>query len=471
MYLTTSQPLMSFDTLRAKIFYINSRTGQHSWDLPQETADEISDSGLAGLSAQSAVRAATGAGMVFGVAAPANGTNGSHLDMAGFGVPRSTDESEPWIRRVADDGQTYYFVNKLTGEVMQTRPEASAFDRSHPSLESIIPSTTQRHRAESRNSVYSDNSDVHPLDHPRPSHSLAPDRMQQQLTPTVQSNSMQRGVELTSEELITKQLQQMLTLPPPELVTDLASKACEAIQAIIDGVHGTINRFSGDQRMDDLIQAAVRCVRNLLYVSVTNTSHMPSDLLGKETRDKSSSPLKPAQRRVTATLSRLVLSARAMHYDSGSLISETLSRIEADALELERAVSSFIVEVQRVQNESRREGQLAKRLYGTFTTANIGVSLVGAGSAGSWKGFGWISPDSEAETPKIPLGQDAVAEVTIMLAKIESLCNPFIQVLVSSSVNSGECFGNYRSDYSSDVSSRPNPTTGSGNNYSHISFS
>jgi son of sevenless-like protein len=376
--------------------------------------------------------------MVFGVAAPANGINGSDRDVAGFGVSRSTDEPEPWIRRLADDGQAYYFVNKLTGEVMGTRPEVSAFNGSHPSLESIIPSTTQRHRVDSRNSVYSDNSDVHPLEHPRPSRSVTSDRMQQLQTPTAQSGSMQRAIELTSEELIAKQLQQMLALPPPELVTDLASRAREAIQSIIDSVQGTINRFSGDQRMDDLIQAAVRCVRNLLYVSAANTSHMPSDLLGKETRDKSSSPLKPAQRRVTATLSRLVLSARAMHYDSGSLISETLNRIEADALELERAVSSFIVEVQRVQNDSRREGKLNKRLYGTFTTANIGVSLVGAGSAGSWKGFGWVSPGSEAQAPKVPLGQDAVAEATTMLAKIESLCNPFTQVLIPSGDNSGE---------------------------------
>lgn len=458
--------------MHTKIFYVNSRTGQRSWDLPQETADEISDSELAGLSAQSVVRAATGAGVVFGVAAPANEVNGSHPDLAGFGVPRSTNEPEPWIKRLADDGQTYYYVNKLTGEIMRTRPEASAINGSHPGLESSISSTMRKPRADSRNSVYSDNSDVHPLDHPRPPRSVTSDRMQHLQTPTAQTNFDQRGIELTSEELIAKQLQQVLAPLSPELVTDLASKAREAILAITDSVQGAIGRFTGDPRLDDLIQLAVRSVRDLLYVSATNTNHMPNDLLGNEARDKaSSSPLKPAQRRVTATLSRLVLSARAMHYDSGSLISETLHRIEADALELERAVGSFIMEVQRFQNDDGREEKPPKRLYGIFTTANLGVSLVGAGCAGSWTGFGWVSSESETQAPNIPLGQDTVAQVTTMLAKIESLCSTFTQVSISSGDNSGRFLGNNRSYERSDVLGRANPTTASGNYYSHFSFS
>jgi son of sevenless-like protein len=249
------------------------------------------------------------------------------------------------------------------------------------------------------------------------------------------------GVQLTSEEVIAKQLQQVLVPPPPELTTDLSAKAREAIQAIIDNVQGSLNKAGDDQQMDDLIQVAVRAVRNLLYVSAVNSSHMPADLLGRESRDKSSSssPLKPAQRRVTATLSRLVLSARAMHYDSGSHISETLNRIEADALELERAVGSFIGEVQRCQRDSR-EAKTLKRLYGTFSTANIGAGLVGAGSAGTWKGFGWVSHEVEEQAPKKPLGQEVVSEMVPMLGRIEDLFTSLAQALALPHDSSGKSF-------------------------------
>jgi son of sevenless-like protein len=416
-----------------QIFYVNSRTGEHSWDLPQETADEISESELAGLSAQSTVRAATGAGMVFGAAANTNGINGTHAGPpAGFGIPRTTGTPEPWIKRLADDGTAYYYINKQTGETMWTRPEP-AINGSHSELGEPAPPATRSRRTGSRSSVYSDDSDVHP-DHPRHSRSVPSDRSRQLPTQIVQSGIAPGGVQLTSEEVIAKQLQQVLAPPAPELVTDLATKARDAIQAIMDNVQGNINRAGDDQRMDDLIQVAVRAVRNLLYISAANSSHMPTDLLAKETRDKSSSssPLKPAQRRVTATLSRLVLSARAMHYDSGSHISETLSRIEADALELERAVGSFIAEVQRCQRDDR-DGKPLKRLYGTFTTAHIGAGLVGAGSAGTWKGFGWVSQEVEERAPKKPLGQEVIVEIAAMLGKIEEA-----QALASSHDNSGE---------------------------------
>lgn len=426
-----------------QIFYVNSRTGQRSWDLPQETADEISESELAGLSAQSTVRAATGAGMVFGAAATANGINGTHAsELAGFGVPRTSGTPEPWIKRLTDDGRSYYYINKQTGETTWKRPEGPAINGSHSDLEDSAPHSTARAPV-SRDGVYSDDSDVDPLDHPRPPRSVPSDRIRQlQAQSHIQSDGT-RDVQLTSEEVIAQQLQQLLAPPPPELVTDLSSKTRDAIQAIMENVQGNVGRAGDDQRMDDLIQVAVRAVRNLLYVSAVNTSHLPTDLLARETRERSSSsssPLKPAQRRVTATLSRLVLSARAMHYDSGSHISETLNRIEADAIELERAVGSFIAELQRCQHDNRREGKLPKRLYGTFTTANIGAGLVGAGSAGTWKGFGWVSQEVEEQAPKKPLGQEVVAEVAAMLGKTEDLFGLLTQALGSTNDSSGVFF-------------------------------
>ncbi|KAJ7482105.1 hypothetical protein B0H11DRAFT_1679512, partial [Mycena galericulata] len=96
-------------------------------------------------------------------------------------------------------------------------------------------------------------------------------------------------------------------------------------------------------------------------------------------------------------LSRLVLSARALQYDAGSTVSDTLERIEVDsAEELERAILSFVLEVQRMQHSSPNvTDPKLKRLYGVFSTANIGLGLVGAGAGGSRKGFGWVSLGDE----------------------------------------------------------------------------
>jgi len=400
-----------------QIFYVNSRTGEHSWDLPQETADEISGSELAGLSVQGTVRAATGAGMVFGVTTNINGINGAYpSEPPGLGIPHSTPE--PWIKRLADDGMTFVFVNKHTGETTWTQPEHTDFNvlGSEPGL-SAVPLNPRVRPAESKNGINSD-LDVHP-EHFQHSRAL-PQQAYQISTQTPQHNST--SSDLTSEELIARQLQQALVLPSSRLAADLVMKARDAIQAITDNVQANINRAGDEQRMDDLIQIAVRAVRNLLYVFATNSNQIPTDLLACETPEKPSlsSSLKPAQRRVTATLSRLVLSARAMYYDSGSRIAETLNRIDTDALELERAISLFIAEVQHCQQENG-EGMFLKQLYGTFTTASIGVGLVGAGSAATWKGFGWVSQRLEEQAPRRPLGQDVMSEVIMILRRIEDL--------------------------------------------------
>ena len=134
--------------------------------------------------------------------------------------------------------------------------------------------------------------------------------------------------------------------------------------------------------MDQLVNSTVLAVRNLLYISAAPTTQIPNNLHSHSGNAHTSTPLKPAQRKVTATLSRLVLSARAMQYDSGSQLADTLNRIEADSEELEKAVLSFVLEAQRHQvNQS-----VPRRLQGVFTTSNIGMGLVGAGAAGSWKG-------------------------------------------------------------------------------------
>lgn len=331
---------------------------------------------------------------------------------------RSTGTPEPWVKRLADDGMSYYYYNKADGNVQWTRPEPTK-----PVLEStrLLP---KKPNGGARLSVYSDDSDVHPAEpdpvRASPNHILPPQDLY-----VDESSELQ----LTSAERIAQSLQQVLSPSPPELLPDLSAAAKNAIQVVVDNIrlYGSSRRAEDDIQMDKMILTVVQAVRNLLYVSAVPSGQIPAFVLPKEARlhpppSGSQSPLKPAQRKVTATLSRLVLSARAMQYDSGSSLSETLNRIEVDAEELERAVLSFVLDVQRAQHNAvpdSPESRPLKRLRGVFMTANIGLGLPGAGVAGRWKGFGFVSLDDEEEIPKTILSTEVVNELNIYMAKLE----------------------------------------------------
>ncbi|KAK1230653.1 cell division cycle- protein [Marasmius sp. AFHP31] len=405
-----------------QIFYVNTKTGQHSRDLPQETDEDTSDSDLAGLTSQSSSRSGTSASLGYSTD-PFNPLQQQQAaNPAGFGLPRRNGTPEPWIKKLADDGMSYYYYNREDGAVQWTRPEFSPngprtiTPQAHPAN----ASTAQRARNPNgahRLSVYSDSSEIHPdPDTARPHvngfHSDTP--IEQPST----SNAKPEEPELTSAERIAQSLQQALSFPPPELITDLSASARASIHAVVENIQATTSRHpEDDKRMDDLIHSVVLAVRNLLYVAAVPTGQIPSNVLPRDARERqpasSNSPLKPAQRKVTATLSRLVLSARAIQYDSGSSASDTLNRIEMDAEDLERAVLSFVLEVQRMQH-SGPDGPVlppTKRLKAVFGTANIGLGLPGAGAAGTWKGFGWLSPDDEKNSPQTALQIEVVDEV------------------------------------------------------------
>ncbi|RDB17922.1 Cell division control protein 25 [Hypsizygus marmoreus] len=429
-----------------QIYYVNTQTGQHSRDLPLEADDEVSDSELAGLTSQSSSRSGTSAGLAFGL----NGTlDASMQDIAGFGIPRRTGTPEPWVRKLADDGRSYYYYNKLDGRVQWTRPEGRDPSQEDPSSVPQSTSSTSLSRQVNSNrrlSVYSDDSDIQPLDHLPPSHpqqsnGQSSHSQEPQTRPAPTDTAF---TDYATAERVARSLQQTLAPPPPESITDLSAVAKSAIQAVVNNIqlNGLARRSEEDRRMDDLIYSVVLAVRNLLYVSAVPTPQIPSNVLPREVRDvpapSSQSPLKPAQRKVTATLSRLVLSARAMQYDSGSLIADTLSRIEVDAEDLERAVLSFVLEVQRVEHSSNPETKPLKRLHGAFGTANIGLGLVGAGAAGRWKGFGWVSLDEDQATSRRVLGPEVISELKIHLAKLDVQFQHLISALQTSGEGSVE---------------------------------
>ncbi|KAJ6584771.1 ras guanine nucleotide exchange factor domain-containing protein [Mycena capillaripes] len=426
------RPLESSDfwmpevTSDGQIYYVNTKTGQHARDLPSESDPDTSDSDLAGLTtSQSSSRSGTSAGLGLSNGLPQGSRDTGST--AGFGLLRRTGTPEPWVKKLADDGMSYYYYNKSDGSVQWTRPESTqthtrdrsipsatrpAASNSAPTIRPLPPTTSRTPPKVSRLSVYSDDSDIQPSD---------PDRARQK------PNGFHRPprspidvkMELTSAERIAQSLQQALAPPPAELVTDLSAVARSAIQAVVENTEaaGVGRRAPGeDRKMDELVSGVVLAVRNLLYVSAASTGQIPPNVLPRSMRNvkppSTSSPLKPAQRKVTATLSRLVLSARALQYDAGSTVTDTLDRIQVDAEELERAVLSFVLEVQRVQHSTPNipDVKTLKRLHGVFMTANIGLGLVGAGAGGSWKGFGWVSLGDE-DAPREALNANIVNQL------------------------------------------------------------
>ncbi|KAJ6620811.1 ras guanine nucleotide exchange factor domain-containing protein [Mycena sp. CBHHK59/15] len=466
-----SGPLQSSDfwmpevTSDGQIYYVNTKTGQHARDLPHEGDGDTSDSDLAGLTSQSSSRSGTSAGL--GLANGLPQASRETASAAGFGVLRRTGTPEPWVKKLADDGMSYYYYNKSDRTVQWTRPEPThTRDRSVPSTARptatntnttpirATPANTQTAQKISRLSVYSDDSDIQPLDP-----SVQPNGFHRPLRPP---NQVDVVMELTSAERIAQSLQQALAPAPPELVTDLSAIARNSIQAVVENIQSTgmgRRQPDEDRRMDELVSGVVLAVRNLLYVSAAPTGQIPSNVLPPGMRDvkaaSAPSPLKPAQRKVTATLSRLVLSARAMQYDAGSTVSETLNRIEVDAEELERAVLSFVLEAQRTQHSAPSntlDVKPLKRLRGVFMTANVGLGLVGAGAAGSWKGFGWVSLGDD-EAPKEVLGTDVVNELDSYSQELDRNFSILEKALRSPDDNSVDLVRSYTQNLIARVSS------------------
>lgn len=362
---------------------------------------------------------------------PYDRNNGARNDrVAGFGLPKRTGTPEPWVRRLADDGLSYFYQNKLDGSVQWTLPDANPTahanghipttgvhtqsDPAMPTNQPLLPrqqSNSTRVRPGhsdglmNNGNVYSDDSDVEPVERP----SLLADNDPQ----------------LTSAEKLAQTLQHSLAPAPPDSVTTLSAVARQSVAAIVTAVqsHDPSTRPLSQTLLEDRISHSVIAIRHLLYISSPPYGHVPSHLYHKDGPASSSSipqsfqaQLKPAQRRVTATLSKLVLAALAAQYDTRSLTSEVSERMETDAAELDRALVTFVTEVQKINNQISRVP--SKRLFATLLPTNVGLGLMGAGAAGGWKGFGWIPIDSHHQ-PQRDLSADVLAEVKIEIAELE----------------------------------------------------
>ncbi|KAG8690201.1 hypothetical protein FRC09_012091, partial [Ceratobasidium sp. 395] len=373
--------------------------------------------------------------------------------LGGFAFVARSTTPEPWLKRLTDDGQTFYYENRQTGDIVWSRPDpgeqqqhtrgpsaqqslsssASGFDLraryrsaapydelavdgdiepdydesdgrdSDPVHDRTLPANTNN-----RASVYSDASEVNPLGRE---------------SPFVRSATAVQDVRPADSEPRTDpaEVQRRLAPSPPETIEELSAAATQAI--------GAVSRSMEEQPVPrvGLVAQVIVAVRNLLYVSGTLAPTpsalyplIPGDGPNENGPPSVSADLKQFQRKVTATLSKLVLSARAADSscDVGEDDSGARSRVTIDAGELERAVVRFVVEVRRVSEQGAE-----RRLRGVLGTDYIGRGMPGGGIGGEWRGAGFVQGVSVGKALTVEVCDDLrglLAKVETGLAQIES---------------------------------------------------
>lgn len=430
-----------------RIFYVNTQTGEHARDLPQETDVEVDGGELV---------ASVHPSELNGISGLAKGVSPT----AGFGIPARTRTPEPWERRLADDGLAYYYVNKLDGTISWTvptstnpsssnGPHTNGVSGSYANSSQITPlaprmradsSAASRDRSYStidRASNYSDDSDVQPLQQRSRAQSSVdgtrvPNGSQPNGTASQSHTNQSTALELTPAEQLAKVLQRALSSSPPESPVELQNHVRQAIVAVVDFLQSTSHgrRPEHIREVNSRVLQVVTAVRNLLYVTATPTGHIPSHLYPRASHDARAASsaqslqthLKAAHRKVAGTLSKLVLSALAMQYDPALSVGDKPNRMESDAAELERSVVAFVAELHRYRKEHPPKVPTeSKRLLGVFSPNYIGPSLPGGGSAGDWKGFGFTTSPQERRSPRRALDGDAVVELKDVAMSMDKL--------------------------------------------------
>lgn len=222
--------------------------------------------------------------------------------------------------------------------------------------------------------------------------------------------------------------------PPPESVPELLHRACHDIKAVTLQLQkfGLPQSRDDEEIIDSLIDAAITSIRDLLYVSGVSVSHLGGRRGGAaNTIHATQSYLVPAQRRTIATLSKFVLSARAVLNNAPWDVGESSDHLTLDAEELERAVIDFVSIGRDVCEESHGDkGQ--RRLHGYLTTSRAGLGKAGAGAAGTWKGFGWISLDGNEEAPRRSLDRVTFQEFVDHVLRVQEKLKHFSEALKAS---------------------------------------
>ncbi|CAE6412129.1 unnamed protein product [Rhizoctonia solani] len=333
-------------------------------------------------------------------------TTTTQSSLGGFAFVRRTGTPEPWLKRLTDDGHTFFYENTDTGEIMWSRPEAVRGLSAQQSLASSTSGLDLRSRYRVAESAPEDDLDAAPSTEDEdmagmrpPNHRMSVYSDASEVNPRFDMDFALPATTPTTNEIDTElhtdpaEVQRRLAPPAPETIESLAGVAKHAICAV--GHCMQIPIHDRTQPHAPLVAKVIIAVRNLLYASGTLASapEVLSPLVGEPSEPRSEAPLahlKQYQRKVTATLSKLVLSARAA--DSGEDDANARSRVAIDAGELERAVDRFVAEA--------RDTPINRHLRGVLSPAHVGRGAPGGGIGGQWRGSGFIERVAKSLTPE-----------------------------------------------------------------------
>ncbi|KIJ54796.1 hypothetical protein M422DRAFT_200705 [Sphaerobolus stellatus SS14] len=404
-----------------RIFYVNTQTGEQSNELPTEIESDVEPL-INGMSSRSVSTLAEST--AYSVASTSATTVAGEPQAAGFGLPKRSGTPEPWVKRLADDGMSYYYQNTVDGTTRWTAPSPPP-QLAHQS-EVGLAYTNGRSRAGSsagrdpeRLSVYSDDSDVNPLGilgraaaHAHTT-SKAPAN-----APSLHSQPPE-SPEIHAAKELQNALQERFPLEPDSL-DDLAEAARSAISDLVDIALARNNT----SLIKDAIKRTTDSVRNLVYASSTllgpmNTLPQPYT---STTGFSDISELKAFHRKVTACMVKLITAIRAS-MGAEVINSDMSARFENDAAELGRAISTFVDEVLQRRTNQTSARHVRAVLHSASGSQGVGRNLIGAGTAGSWKGFGFVGSvtGKALSADSCKTVQQHKDDVDMILATLESI--------------------------------------------------
>ncbi|KIJ14919.1 hypothetical protein PAXINDRAFT_115260 [Paxillus involutus ATCC 200175] len=228
-------------------------------------------------------------------------------------------------------------------------------------------------------------------------------------------------------------MQQPLASSTPELVSELLQRARHCINSVIIHLQqfGVPRAAEDEEIVDNLIHVAITAIRDLLYVAGPSFGHLGGRNKAdhRSTSNASQTPLVPAQRRAIATLSKFVLSARAVLNDGPWTESDSVAHLSSDAEELERSVIEFVSIAQGVRGQEVHGDKGQKRLRGYMAPLHTGPRKTGAGAAGTWKGFGWVNIDDNEEAPRRNLDKATFNEFATHMLQAQEKLGTFTEAL------------------------------------------
>ncbi|KAH0832239.1 ras GEF [Lanmaoa asiatica] len=415
-----------------QIYYANTLTGKLSRDLPRDSGDDVSDSELVGLTAfQSSSRSGNGDDLGF---VPVNDVIELPRDdiCLQTELPEAVkvnDTVSPPAFQVSDIPQTPKSLPvPLDAGVTTARPRAntdlsSSNRHSNRVSDVFFDSLTAQSRHRSHSASDPSHLSLHQRStsseqHASPPHSNTSRflvvREASHFTGSTRLSDIPDTQELpraVSPQPSMSTIPQPLTPPAPDLVSELLQRARQSIHSVILHLRqfGIPQVTEDEEIVDNLISAAITAIR---------------DLLG--TNNASQTPLVPAQRRAVATLSKFVLSARAVLNDGPWITSDNVSQLSSDAEELERSVIEFVSIAQGV----RSQGALgSRRLHGYFAAPYAGPTKAGAGTAGTWRGFGWVNIEDHEEAPRQNLTMVTFNEFVNHISRVQERLSTLTEVL------------------------------------------